>query len=45
MQLPMNRIRQLIQKDEDYNLANKPALVILARATELFLSDLAGTCS
>lgn len=44
MQLPLNRIRTLCQKDEDYNLVTKPALVILTRATELFLSDLAGVC-
>lgn len=44
MQLPLNRIRNLCQKDEDYNLVTKPALVILTKATELFLSDLAGVC-
>jgi len=45
MQLPLNRIRQLCQKDDDYNLVNKPALVILTKATELFISDLAGVCA
>jgi Histone-like transcription factor (CBF/NF-Y) and archaeal histone len=38
MQLPVSRIRQLCQKDhEDYTLVSKQALVVLTRATELFV--------
>lgn len=45
MQLPMNRIRQICQLDEeDYTLISKQALVVLTRATELFVQDLAGVC-
>lgn len=44
MQLPMNRIRQILQKDEDYTLVSKQALVLITKATEMFVQDLAGVC-
>lgn len=45
MQLPVSRIRQICQKDtEDYTLVSKQALVVLTKATELFVQDLAGVC-
>lgn len=45
MQLPISRIRQICQKDEeDYTLITKQALVVLTKATEMFVSDLAGVC-
>ena len=46
MQLPMNRIRQICQLDtEDYNLVSKQALVLITKASELFVQDLAGVCA
>jgi histone H3/H4 len=45
MQLPMNRVRQICQLDtEDYTLVSKQALVLITKATELFVQDLAGVC-
>ena len=44
MQLPLSRVRSIILKDEDYSLINKQALVVLTKATELFVQDLAGVC-
>eukprot|EP00347_Sterkiella_histriomuscorum_P013636 403363961 len=44
IQLPANRIRNLIQKDEDYNLISKQSLLLITKATEMFISDLAGVC-
>ncbi len=45
MQLPMNKIRQICQLDEeDYTLVSKQALVLITKATELFVQDLAGVC-
>lgn len=45
MQLPMNRIRQLCQRDHDEGtLISKQALVLITKATELFVQDLAGVC-
>lgn len=46
MQLPLNKIRQICQLDqEDYTLVSKQALVLITKATELFVQDLAGVCA
>ena len=37
MQLPMNRIRQIINLDEDSQMISKEALVLITKATELFV--------
>ena len=44
MNLPMNRIRQIAQKDDEFKLMSKEALVLLTKATEMFVQDLAGVC-
>lgn len=44
MQLPMNRIRQITQKDDEYRLIDKKALVLIGKATEMFVQDLGGVC-
>ena len=44
MHLPMNRIRQLAQKDEEHKGMSKEAAVMLTKATEMFIKDLAGVC-
>lgn len=44
MQLPMNRVRQIAQKDDEYRLIDKKALVLIAKATEMFMQDLGGVC-
>jgi hypothetical protein len=44
MQLPLSRVRSIILKDEEYSLINKQALVVITKATELFVQDLAGVC-
>ena len=44
MTLPLNRIRQIIQKDDQYRMIDKKALLIIAKATELFTADLGGIC-
>ncbi len=45
MQLPMSRIRQICSKDEEEtSLISKQALVVLTKATELFIQDLSGVC-
>jgi histone H3/H4 len=44
MQLPLNKIRTIAQKDDEYMLMSKQASVLVAKATELFLQDLGGVC-
>ena len=44
MQLPLNRIRQVCQKDDEYRLIDKKALIMIAKATEMFVQDLGGVC-
>ena len=44
IQLPQSRVRQICQMDDDYRLVNKDALLLITKATELFVTDLAGTC-
>ena len=42
MQLPMSRIRTIINLDEDSQMISKEALVLITKATELFVQDLGG---
>lgn len=44
MQLPLNRIRQIAQKDDEYRLVDKKAMILLAKATEMFVQDMGGIC-
>ena len=44
MSLPMNRVRQICQKDDQYKMIDKKALFLIAKATEMFISDLGGVC-
>ena len=37
MQLPMSRIRTIINLDEDSQMISKEALVLITKATELFV--------
>jgi len=45
MQLPMNRVRQIINMDEESIMVSKEALLLITKATEHFVSDLAGVCA
>ena len=45
MQLPMSRIRTIINLDEDSQMITKEALVLITKATELFVQDLGGVCA
>ena len=45
MQLPMNRIRSIINLDEDTQMVSKEALVLITKATELFVQDFGGVCA
>ena len=40
----MNKIRQIVMKDDEYSLMSKKAMVLLTKATELFIQDLGGVC-
>ena len=42
MQLPLNRVRSIINLDDENSLIAKDALVLISKATELFIQDLAG---
>ena len=44
MSLPMNKIRTIIQKDDEYSLVSKQAMLLIAKATEMFVQDLGGVC-
>ena len=43
MQLPMNRVRQIINLDPESTMVNKEALLVISKATESFIQDLGGT--
>ena len=42
MQLPMNRIRQIINMDPENKMVSKEALLVISKATEAFVKDLGG---
>lgn len=42
MQLPINRIRQIINLDPESQMITKEALLVIAKATESFVQDLGG---
>jgi histone H3/H4 len=39
----MSRVRQVCALDDEFKLINKDALLLITKATELFVTDLAGT--
>ena len=41
LQLPQSKVRQICALDDDYRLISKDALLMLTKATELFVEDLA----
>ena len=45
MQLPMNRVRQIINLDSESQMITKEALLLISKATEFFVQDLAGVCA
>ena len=45
MQLPMNRVRQIINLDPESQMITKEALLVISKATEFFVQDLAGVCA
>ena len=45
MQLPMNRIRTIINMDDESQMITKEALIIITKATELFVQDFGGVCA
>ena len=44
IQLPQSRVRQVCAMDDDFRLIQKEALLLITKATEMFITDLAGTC-
>ena len=40
----MNRVRQLAQKDEEHKMLSKESLVLITKATEMFIKDLSAVC-
>ena len=44
IQLPQARVRQVCALDDDFRLISKDALLLITKATEMFVTDLAGTC-
>ena len=45
MQLPVNRIRNIINLDPENKLVSKEALNLITKATESFVQDLGGVCA
>ena len=45
MQLPLNRVRQIINLDDESTMFTKEALVLVAKSTEMFVMDLSGMCA
>ena len=44
MRFPQSRVRQVCTLDDDFSLISKDAQVLIAKAAEMFVTDLAGTC-
>lgn len=42
--MPVSRVRQVCQMDDEYRLVSKEAVLLITKAAEMFLQDLAGTC-
>ena len=42
LQLPQNKVRQICALDDEYRLISKEAVLLLTKATEMFVDDLAG---
>ncbi len=40
----MARVRQVCALDDEFRLISKDALLIITKATEMFVTDLAGNC-
>ena len=45
MQLPLSRVRQIINTDPECGMVTKEALLLISKATEFFVQDLAGVCA
>ena len=43
IQLPLSKVRQVCTLDDQFKLISKDALLLITKATELFVADLAGT--
>lgn len=41
--LPQSRVRQVCALDDEFRLVSKEALLLITKATEMFITDLAGT--
>merc|ERR1712227_312948 len=41
IQLPITRVKHIIKQDPDVNLASQDAVILIAKAAELFIGDLA----
>ena len=41
----MSKVRQVCTLDDEYRLIQKDALLLITKATEMFVTDLAGTCN
>jgi histone H3/H4 len=45
MQLPLNKVRAIINLDDESSVYSKEALVLITKATEMFVNDLSGVCA
>ena len=45
MQLPLNKVRAIINLDDESGIYSKEALVLITTATEMFVNDLSGVCA
>ena len=45
MQLPLNKVRAIINLDDESGIYSKEALVLITKATEMFVNDLSGVCA
>ena len=45
IQLPMSKVRKVCAMDDEFRLIQKDALLLLTKATEMFMTEFGGTCS
>ena len=45
LQLPQNKVRAIINLDDESGVYSKEALVLITKATEMFVNDLSGVCA
>ena len=45
MNLPLNKVRTIINLDDESGIYSKEALVLITKATEMFVNNLTGVCA